>query len=154
METSHSQPGQRHVEASQIDKPPFLVHSTNSVTAMSMLWELHTTACLRHLQVNLCGKPVKMSFCPFCAYVGTNNLSYLNHIIIVHYNTSYGCRKCLQQAFESSSTLHNNKKVCLGFDRKPATGSNGKPSSGSGGDTSQDGSSTRATLTPRAPAPP
>ena len=86
-----------------------------------------------------------MSFCPFCAYVGTNDLSYLNHIIIVHYNASYGCRKCLKQAFVLSSTLHNHKKVCLRFAKKSMTGSDGKPSSGGGGDNSQGSSSTRAT---------
>ena len=65
-----------------------LVHSTDSVTAVSMLWELHTATCLRHLQVDLHDKSVKMSFCPFCTYVGTNDLPYLNYIIIVHYNAS------------------------------------------------------------------
>ena len=120
-----------------------LAHSANSVTAVSMLWELHTAACLRCLQVDLQDKSVKMSFCPFCTYVGVNDLSYLNHIIIVHYNASYGCGKCLKQAFVSSSALHNHK-VCLGFDKKSA-GSSSKPSSGGGGDCSQGGSSTRAT---------
>ena len=100
-------------------------------------------ACLRHLQVDLWDKSVKMSFCSFCTYAGMNDLSYLNHIIIVHYNTSYGCRKCLKQAFMSSSALHNHKKVCLGFAKKPTTGSNSKPSSGSGGNDRQGSSSTR-----------
>ena len=97
-------------------------------------------ACLRHLQVDLWDRSVKLSFCLFCVYAEENDLSYLNHIIIVHYNTSYGCGKCLKQAFMSSSALHNHKKVCLGFTKKPATGSDSKPSSGS-----QGGSSTRAT---------
>ena len=44
---------------------------------------------------------------------GENDLSYLNHIIIVHYNASYGCRKCLKQAFVSSSALHYHKKACI-----------------------------------------
>ena len=109
-----------------------------------MLWELHTATCLWHLQVDLRDKSVKLSFCPFCAYAGGNSLSYLNHIIIAHYNASYGCGKCLKQAFVSSSALHNNKKVCLGFTKKPATGSDSKPSSDRGGDGSHD-SSTRAT---------
>ena len=43
-----------------------LVHSADSVTAVSMLRELHTTACLQCLQVNLQDKLVKLSFCPFC----------------------------------------------------------------------------------------
>ena len=45
-----------------------------------------------------------------------------------------------------SSALHNHKKVCLGFDKKPAKGSCSKPSSSSGGDNSQGGISMRATL--------
>ena len=122
-----------------------LAHSTDSVTTVSMLQELHTTACLRCLQVDLHGKSIKMSFCPFCACVGANNLSYLNHIIIVHYNTSYGCGKCLKEAFVSSYALHSHKTVCLRFDKKPMKGSGGKPSSGGGGDNSQDSSSSRAT---------
>ena len=110
-----------------------------------MLQELHTVTCLRCLQVDLHNKSVKMSFCPFCMYAGTNDLSYLDHIIIVHYNASYECRKCLKQAFVSSSALHNHKKVCLGFDKKSAAGSDSKPSSSGGGDSSQGGGSTRAT---------
>ena len=77
----------------------------------------------------------------FCAYAGGNDLLYLNHIIIVHYNASYGCGKCLKQAFVSSLALHNHKKVCLGLtSRKPARVLDGKPSSG-GGDSSCGGSS-------------
>ena len=76
---------------------------------------------------------------------GGNDLSYLNHIIIAHYNTSYGCGKYLKQAFVPSSALHNHKKVCLRLNKKPTTGSGGKPSSGGGGDGNQGGGSTRAT---------
>ena len=47
-----------------------LAHSADSVTAISMLRELHTATCLRRLQVNLQDKLVKLSFCPFCAYAG------------------------------------------------------------------------------------
>ena len=64
--------------------------------------------------------------------------------IIAHYNTSYGCGKCLKQAFMLSSALHNHKKVCLGFTKKPIAGSDGKPSS-RGGNGKQGGGSTRAT---------
>ena len=78
-------------------------------------------------------------------YVGANDLSYLNNIIIAHYNASYGCRKCLKQAFMLSSALHNHKMVCLGFDKKPTKGSSNKPSSSGGGDNSQGGGSMRAT---------
>ena len=47
-----------------------LVHSADSVTAVSMLRELYTATCLQHLQVNLRDKSVKLSFCPFCTYAG------------------------------------------------------------------------------------
>ena len=110
-----------------------LVHSMDSVMAVSLLRELHTAACLRWLQVNLWDKLVKLSFCSFC--------TYLNHIIITHYNASYGCGRCLKQAFISSSALHTHKKVCLGFPSKKLTGiPDGKPKSG-GGNSSHRGSS-------------
>ena len=72
---------------------PYLIlaHSADSVMAVSLLRELHTTTCLQQLQVDLQDKSVNLSFCPFCAYAGGNDLSYLNHIIIAHYNVSYGC---------------------------------------------------------------
>ena len=64
---------------------------------------------------------------------GGNDLSYINHIIITHYNASYGCGKCLKQAFLSSSALHNHKKVCLRLAyKKSARVLDGKPSSGRG----------------------
>ena len=71
---------------------PYLIlaHSADLVTAVLLLRELHTTVCLWWLQVNL-QESVKLSFCPFCAYEAGNDLSYLNHIIIIHYNVSYGC---------------------------------------------------------------
>ena len=72
---------------------PYLIlaHGADSVMAVSLLRELHTTMCLWQLQVDLQDKSVKFSFCPFCTYAGGNDLSYLNHIIIAHYNMSYGC---------------------------------------------------------------
>ena len=82
-----------------------------------------------------------------------NDLSYLNHIIIAHYNASYGCGKYLRQAFVSSSTLHNQKKVCIGFiTKKSVAGSDGKPRSGGGGDSSC-GGSTKATPKKNGKAP-
>ena len=71
---------------------------------------------------------------------GGNDLSYLNHIIIAHYNASYRCGKCLKQAFVSSLALHNHKKVCLRLTSKKSAGvSDGKPSNG-GGDSGCGGS--------------
>ena len=125
---------------------PYLIlaHSVDLVMAVSVLRELHTTTCLWQLQVDLQDKSVKPSFCPFCTYAGGNDLSYLNHIIIVHYNTSYGCGRCLKHAFISSSALHTHKKVFLGFPSKKASGVlDGKPKSGRGN--SSHGASSKAT---------
>ena len=73
---------------------------------------------------------------------GGNDLLYLNNIIIAHYNTSYGCGKCLKQAFVSSSALHNHKKVCLGLVSRKSTGDlDSKSSSGGGGNSNCGGSS-------------
>ena len=76
---------------------------------------------------------MKLPFCPFCTYAGGNDLSYLNHIIIAHYNASYRCGKCLKQAFISSLALHTHKKACLRLTSRKAAGVlDGKPSSGRG----------------------
>ena len=75
---------------------------------------------------------------------GGNDLSYLKHIIIMHYNASYSCGQCLKQAFISSSVLHTHKKVCLGFTSKKATGvPDDKPNGGRGN--SSHGGSSKAT---------
>ena len=130
--------------ASSIGRPYLiLAHSANSVMAISMLWELHMAACLWCLQVDLWDKSIKLIL-PLLHIHGGNDLSYLNHIIIAHYNASYGSGKCLKQAFMSSSALHNHKKACLGLTKKPAAGSDSKPSSSRGGNGSH-GGSTRAT---------
>ena len=118
-----------------------MVHSADLVMAISLLRELHTIACLWQLQVD---KSVKLSFCPFCTYVGENDLSYLNHIIIVHYNASYGCGRCLKQEFISSSVLPTHKKVCLRFPSKKASWVlDSKPKCGGGN--SRHGASSKAT---------
>ena len=68
----------------------------------------------------------------------------VHHIIIAHYNASYGCGQCLKQAFISSSALHTHKKVYLGFPSKKAGGvPDGKPKSGR--DHSGYGGSSKAT---------
>ena len=47
-----------------------LAHSANSGMAVSMLQELHKATCLRHLQVDLWDKSVKLLFCSFCDMQG------------------------------------------------------------------------------------
>ena len=60
-------------------------------------------------------------------HVGSNDMSYLNHIVIAHYDISYRCGKCLKLAFKSGQQLKVYKKVCEGFKKKTAD----KPASSS-----------------------
>ena len=77
----------------------------------------------------------KLSFCLFCQYLGGNDLSYLNHIVCMHYNVSYGCRKCLNEVFTTGQQLTMHMKQCKGLTmggvkEKPATShAEGAPSS-------------------------
>ena len=78
----------------------------------------------------------KLLFCPFCQYSG-NDLSYLNHIICVHYNANYKCRKCLDEVFINGQQLSKHMKCCKGlmsYDVGKPTSSQvkGAPSSSSG----------------------
>ena len=145
--TSYLQPGQGPGEIGPLHRPTLPDPGTQCRfnnghlyvvgTAHSHLFTAPTSGPLEQVH--------KTVVLPLLHIRGGNDLSYLNHIIIVHYNTSYGCGKCLKQAFVSSSALSNHKKVCLGFTKKPATGSNSKLSSGRGGNGNQGGGSTRAT---------
>ena len=96
---SHCQVRDLLKSAHSIGQPHLiLVHSADSVMAVSMLWELHTAAYLWCLQVDLWDKSIVLPLLHIHGR-GGNDLSYLNHIIISHYNASYGCGKCLKQAF-------------------------------------------------------
>ena len=64
---------------------------------------------MRRLQVDLWDKSVKLSFCPFCAYVEGNDLSYLNYIIITYCNVSYRCKASPREGqMTSSDSRHSS----------------------------------------------
>ena len=76
----------------------------DSVTAVCLLQELHIKDSLQHLpmepKVDAGGKAIKkLSFCPLCMYLGSNDPLYMNHIICGHYNVNYWCEKCLNEVF-------------------------------------------------------
>ena len=99
-----------------------MAHTQDSVTVVCLLCELHKVASLWHLAMEMVeeGGKKKVLFCPFSQYAGSNNMSYLNHIVIAHYDMSYRCGKCLKLAFKSGQQLKVHKKVCKGFKKKPA----------------------------------
>ena len=44
----------------------------------------------------------------------------MNHIICDHYNTNYGCGKCLKEVFTTGQLLKNHMKVCKGLPKEVA----------------------------------
>ena len=96
----------------------------DSAKAVCLLQELHSKDSLRCLQMepksDAGRKATKnLSFCPFCLYHSSNNLSYMNHIMCGHYHVNYGCGKCLKEVFTMGQQLKNHLKICMGF---PKTG--------------------------------
>ena len=97
-----------------------MAHPQDSVTAVCLLQELHIKDSLWHLlmkpKADAAGKAIeKLSFCLFCMYLGSNDPSYINHIICGHYNVNYGCGKCLKEVFTTRQPLKNHMKVCEGL---------------------------------------
>ena len=72
-------------------------------------------------------KPIKkLSFCPFCLYHGSNDLSYMNHIVIAHYNAEYGCSKCLKAVLLMGQQLKPHLKTCAGFPKDDTSSSSNR----------------------------
>ena len=92
----------------------------DSAMAVCLLQELHRKDSLRCLPMrpkpDAGGKAIKeLSFCLLCLYNGSNDLSYMNHILCRHYNANYGCRQCLKEVFIMGQQLENHLKICTGF---------------------------------------
>ena len=102
-------------------------------TAVCLLQELHNKGSLKHLPLepksDADGKMVKkLSFCQFCLYNGSNDISYMNHIMGGHYSTAYGCGKCLKEVFLSGQQLKVHLRVCTGLPKGDTTSSSDKES--------------------------
>ena len=81
-----------------------MAFARDSATAVCLLQELHNKDSLKHLPLepkpDADGKMVKkLSFCPFCLYNGSNDISYMNHIMGGHYGAAYGYGKCMKEVF-------------------------------------------------------
>ena len=100
-------------------------------TAVCLLQELHSKDSLRRLPMepksDTGGKATKkLSFCPFCLYHGSNDLSYMNHIVCRHYHANYGCGQCLKEVFTMGQQLKNHLKICMGFSKTSTPSSSEK----------------------------
>ena len=68
----------------------------------------------------------KLSFCPFCLYHGSINLSYMNHIMCGHCHPNYSCGKCLKEVFTTGQQLKNHLRICVGFPKTSTPSSSEK----------------------------
>ena len=94
-----------------------VVQASDSVTAVSLLSDLHNKNSLHHLPLE--GKGRAGSKClSFCLYTGSNDKTYMNHIICDHYDAAYGCGKCLDKATMSGQQMSSHFKHCKGLKEK------------------------------------
>ena len=108
-----------------------MAFTRNSATAVCPLQELHNKGSLKCLplepKLDADGKMVKkLSFCPFCLYNGSNDISYMNHIMGRHYSAAYGCGKCLKEVFLLGQQLKVHLRVCADLPKGDTTSSSDK----------------------------
>ena len=60
-----------------------------------------------------------MSCCPICAYAVKNDYSFLNHIIIRHYWSSFCCGKCLEFVASLGQQMKKHFPTCKGPVKEP-----------------------------------
>ena len=119
----------------QLLKKPHDMGQPNIVVALpqdavgvnALLWGLHHHISLQRLKMQTdkeAGEQAsqKLLFCPFCQYSGSNDQSYLNHIMCMHYCANYGCGKCLDVIFMSEQRLSRHMKKCKGLAMDAAKG--------------------------------
>ena len=99
-----------------------VVHMSDSVTAVSLLSDLHNKNSLHHLLLEGKGRAggKHLSFCTFCLYMGSNGKIYMNHVICGHYDVVYGCGKCLDKVTVSGQQMSSHFKHCKGLKEKSA----------------------------------
>ena len=112
------------LKARALGQPNLIIaHSQDMATTVCLLQELHIRNSLHHLPMETKAgagskSTRKLSFCPFCQYSGSNDQSYMNHIICGHYNANYGCSKCLNKVFMTGQPLPKHMKTCNGLPKK------------------------------------
>ena len=93
-----------------------MAHSQDVVAAVCLPQELHIKDSLHLLPMETKAEAgsksiQKLSFYPFCQYSGSNDPSYMNHIICGHYNTNCGCGKCLDEVYIMGQLLHKHMQT-------------------------------------------
>ena len=94
-----------------------VVFEGGTVTPLGLLQELHSRLALSCIAISTpdevkVGPKNRMSCCPICAYAVKNGYSFLNHIIIGHYWSSFSCGKCLEFAASSGQQVKKHFPDC------------------------------------------
>ena len=100
-----------------------MVFTEESTTTVFLLWALHDKDSMKCLTLEMKpgkqdtdSKPVRrLVFCPMCLYHSSNDLSYMNHVVVMHYNVAYGCGRCLKAVLLMGQTLKAHLRSCEGF---------------------------------------
>ena len=107
---------------------PLWAFAGDSTIAICLLRELHNKYSMKCLALE--SKPGKQDAdskhikkLSFCLYHGSNDISYMNHIISTCYNTAYSCNKCLKEVFLLGQQLKTHIKICVGFLKDDTTSS-------------------------------
>ena len=99
----------------------------DTAMAVCLLQGLHSKDSLRHLpmepETDAGRKAIKkLPFCQLCMYLGSNDMSYMNHIMCRHYNANYGCGQCLKEVFTMEQQLKGHMKICVGLPKEAKAG--------------------------------
>ena len=94
-----------------------VVFKGGMVTLLGLLQELQSHLTLSCMQIHT-PEEAKMgwknwvSCCPICTFVIKNDYTFLNHIIICHYWSSFSCSKCLVFMASSRQQMKKNFSKC------------------------------------------
>ena len=109
-----------------------MVFRGGTVTALGLLQELHTRSTLVRIPIYQSGDAkdghgAHVLCCPFCTYTIQNDPAYLNHIVCVHYDASFGCGCCLSAITPSVQKMKDHIKECSGLTPLPTASQESAP---------------------------
>ena len=88
-----------------------------SITPWCLLAELHSRMALARFALHTPGEAKmgirhRVFFCPICAYVTNNPITFLDHIIVGHYWGSFSCGVCLAFATLTAAEMKAHLRGC------------------------------------------
>ena len=94
-----------------------VVFEGGNVTPLGLLQELHSQLTLSCIPIFTpdeakLGQKTRKSCCPICTYIVKNDSTFLNHIVICHYWSSFSCGKCLKFIVSSGQQMKKHFLKC------------------------------------------